>query len=442
MKDESPRIFRNLEKTAGRDGFDTIVGAAVATYGSLRAPNDTQVRDFGRLVDPLWTKIAPETRRAVAAALSNSSRVPRAIVGRLVAEPVEISAPFLTSSPALEPSDLATLAASADGRVRKILESRVTAAAAAVPARGAPDKAAPVSKPAEVPALSPSPAAVEVAPVAAAASAKPEDPLAALAAAIARKPAAVAATRPGTVAPQTLAPEAEAIPASLTAEGSADTDNADTRRGTTDPEAAPPAPEVLPPLPATPLLRARSAPPPADVPGGTRADLVRETLRRLALAGRTAAGPVAEPAPKLQDLVALAVRQEAEPFYAGLRRKLMLPSDMLVKIAEDESGERLAVALKAMRAKSADALTILMMLKPRIGLDVEAFGKMQRYYQALKPEDCAVLTGSSLRRQTVEAPSLQPQYQDLDPLERAAPRPIFGRRASRPGEQGKDSKRA
>lgn len=363
MKDDSPRLFRALEKTAGRDGFDTIVSAAVASYGSLRSPGDNQARDFGRLVVPLWDKIRPETRRALAAALSHSPRVPRPIVELLIAEPLEISAPFLTSSPALGTADLQALRASRDRRLRKIIEGRTASAE--------------ITAPRETPSAEPvAPTAAEAAP-----------------------PSLV--TPPPAAATET--PEAPAVP---------------TRRvAPSEPVAARPAEEAL---------RAGVAP-----PATSAADLIRETLRRLALpGGRDRAVPT------LHELVALAVQQDGPRFYEGLRQALDLADDVLQMIAEDDSGERLAVAIKALGASPADALTILMMLKPDIGLDVAKFSLMTRFYRALKAEDCAALTRGTRARRTVATPRLEPQYEDLQPLPRAAPPADFGRRAQKPfGEQ-------
>lgn len=370
MKDDSPRLFRALEKTAGRDGFDTIVSAAVASYGSLRSPGDNQARDFGRLVVPLWDKIRPETRRALAAALSHSPRVPRPIVELLIAEPLEISAPFLTSSPALGPSDLLALQASRDRRLRKIIAGRAMPAATATPV----DAPSPSSGPAEPAA----PAAPAATPFVA-----PPSPDA---------PASVAAPE----TPAVAAPRAVPEPA----------------------VAASPAEQVPPPPVAPPA------------PYGA-ADLIRETLRRLALPGGRD-----RIVPTLHELVALAVQQDGARFYEGLRQALDLADEVLQKIAEDDSGESLAVAIKALGASPADALTILMMLKPDIGLDVAKFSLMTRFYRALKAEDCAALTRGTRARRTVGAPRLEPQYEDLQPLPRAAPPADFGRRAQKPfGEQ-------
>jgi hypothetical protein len=376
MKDDSPRLFRALEKTAGRDGFDTIVSAAVASYGSLRSPGDNQARDFGRLVVPLWDKIQPETRRALAAALSHSPRVPRPIVELLIAEPLEISAPFLMSSPALGATDLLALRTSRDRRLRKIIAGRAASGATASADAPAPDAPSPQAPSATAEPVAAAPAAAAPPAPAAAAPATPAVPAGRVA------PEQPVAARPSETSPASVSPPEDDVPA---------------------------------PLPA---------------PTGA-ADLIRETLRRLALPGGRD-----RVAPTLHELVALAVQQDGARFYEGLRQALDLADEVLQKIADDESGERLAVAIKALGATPADALTILMMLKPDIGLDVTKFSLMTRFYRALKAEDCAALARGPRARRTVAAPRLEPQYEDLQPLPRTAPPADFGRRVQRPfGEQ-------
>ena len=175
---------------------------------------------------------------------------------------------------------------------------------------------------------------------------------------------------------------------------------------------------------------------PAAPPQGA-ADRIRETLRRIARSGNP------EPelkGPTLHELVVLAVQQDMARFYAGLGQALDLSADTLRKIEADVSGERLAVAIKALGASPADALTVMMMLKPEIGLDVAKFSLMTRFYRALKAEDCAALTGRPPARQSVAAPRLEPLHQDLEPLPRNAPPANFGRRVQRPFGEWKNSK--
>ncbi|KAB0679963.1 hypothetical protein [Aureimonas leprariae] len=155
MTDASPRIFRNLEKSGGRDSFDDIVLAAVADYAALERPSAAQSRDFGRLVAPLYDRTAAETRRRLAAALSPSPALPRVLVEKLLAEPAAVAAPFLLASPLLTPEDLAALAVRRDPGLKKILKARNAPPKSEKPATSrrrktvspatAPDAAAPVA---------------------------------------------------------------------------------------------------------------------------------------------------------------------------------------------------------------------------------------------------------------------------------------------------------
>ncbi|WP_152045359.1 hypothetical protein [Aureimonas psammosilenae] len=124
MSDASPRIFRNLERTAGRDGFDTIVRAAVAAYAALRRPSERQARDFASLVMPIFEKTDRETRRILAASLATAPKLPRPLVDRLIQEPVAVAAPFLLGSPLLTAADVAVLRERADPPMARLLDAR------------------------------------------------------------------------------------------------------------------------------------------------------------------------------------------------------------------------------------------------------------------------------------------------------------------------------
>ncbi|WP_182085585.1 hypothetical protein [Aureimonas sp. ME7] len=344
MKDAAPRIFRSLERQSGQQEFDTVVTAAVSAYGSLRHPSQRQSEDLARLVTPLWARIADETRRGVGAVLSHSPRVPRGIVELLIAAPIEISAPFLVSSPTLSDADLLSLQQSGDERVARLVDKRL-------------------SRPTSVPDPLPEP---------------------------------------------TL--EAEPPPAARTL-----------------PESPSLSPEFLA---ETPLLEPRRPVRRSE----TTVDAVREALRRLALTGRSPSTGAPAPA-RLEDLVALAMDREDARFYEGLASALSLSDKILATIMEDASGERLAVALKALAAKSADAMSILMMLKPAIGLDVRAFDRLALYYRTLKVEDCRSMVSASRlhahRHQPVAAPEsvravVQPRREFGRRVERPAPREAEG----------------
>ncbi|WP_058600729.1 hypothetical protein [Aureimonas ureilytica] len=346
MKDAAPRIFRSLERQFGQGEFDTVVAAAVATFGSLRNPSAAQVEDLSRLVVPLWNRIRTETKRNLAASLSHAGRVPRSLVELMLESPVEVSAPFLVSSPVLSEADLATLAASPDERVARLVRNR--------DARG----------------ITPPPV-----------STKPQVQVTAM-------PPAAPSLSSETPAP-IQEPEIEAP--SLAADFLSETPfNART-----------PAP-------------GRRMPP-------RNADEARELLRRLATAGRGPAKPQA--APDLTDLMNAAFSREEVLFYEILTEIFSLETSMLERIVSEPTGETLAVALKALKASPADALSILMLLKPAVGLDVATFDSMARFYKALPAEECRSLIVSARH-----APLTSPEvYRNVDNTRRD-----FGRRIARP----------
>lgn len=347
MKDAAPRIFRSLERQFGQGEFDTVVAAAVATFGSLRNPSAAQVEDLSRLVVPLWNRIRTETKRNLAASLSHAGRVPRSLVELMLESPVEVSAPFLVSSPVLSEADLATLAASPDERVARLVRNR--------DARG-------IIPP---PAFKPS---VQVQ--------------------VTAMPPAAPSLSSETPAP-IQEPEIEAP--SLAADFLSETPfNART-----------PAP-------------GRRMPP-------RNADEARELLRRLATAGRGPAKPQA--VPDLTDLMNAAFSREEVLFYEILTEIFSLETSMLERIVSEPTGETLAVALKALKASPADALSILMLLKPAVGLDVATFDSMARFYKALPAEECRSLIVSARH-----APLTSPEvYRNVDNTRRD-----FGRRIARP----------
>ncbi|MCQ0989620.1 DUF2336 domain-containing protein [Jiella marina] len=113
-----PRIFRTLENRGDRSGFDTIMLAAVTSFAELRRPTPAHMADLSRLVSPLWDKLGHSAKRAIVVTLSRSPQVPRPIVERILAEPAEIAAPFLLSSPCLTADDLERSAAKLDGHLQ------------------------------------------------------------------------------------------------------------------------------------------------------------------------------------------------------------------------------------------------------------------------------------------------------------------------------------
>ncbi|UIJ70650.1 hypothetical protein [Aurantimonas sp. HBX-1] len=326
MKDEAPRIFRSLEKEAGRGGFDTVVRAAVASYAALRNPSEHQARSLGRLLVPVWDKLGDPTLSGIAVSLADAPSLPRAVVDCLLAAPVDIAAPFLLTSRCLTEDDLAALAASPDPQRRQ-----------------------------------------------------------------------VAAMRAGTEAVTFLAPTPETPPAAVAAEA--------------------PSPGAALPSP-TPLA-------------GSAAE-ARATLRRLVQPG---AAPKAATTPgTVREIIAAARAGEIGRAYRGLARLTELAPDTMTELVAEPSGDLLAAALKAMRVGSGDALTVIMLLKPRVGLDVHAFQAMKGRYRELDAEICRIrLRMAPPRAPQAASPALQPRASELEPRLAVTPaRAAFGRRRAAP----------
>jgi hypothetical protein len=325
MKDEAPRIFRSLEKEAGRGGFDTVVRAAVANYAALRNPSEHRARSLGRLLVPVWDRLSRDTQSAIARSLATAPSLPRNVVDCLLAAPADITGPFLRSSPCLGADDLAGQAASSDPRRRSLAEERSEQLAAA-------------------PALPPQPAPVAYGP----AAATSED---------------LSPARPKTAAE------------------------------------------------------------------------ARATLMKLVQPGSAPRKAAARPAGTVAGIIAAARAGEVDDAYAGLATMLGLDPATMAELVAEPQGDILAAALKALRLGSGDALTIIMLLKPRIGLDVGAFDAMKTRYRQLDADICRTrLRIAAPGASRIASPALQPKAAELEPRLRAAaaPRAAFGRRRTAP----------
>ncbi len=342
MKDVVPSIFRMLEKQAGQGGFDTIVTAAVTSFAAHRNPSERQAHEFGRLVAPAWGKIGTKTQRALAAALSQSPRVPRTIVEKLLAAPIDTAAPFLLASPCLTADDIETLANRSSPKLQRILDRRRAAEQATL------QQLAEASIPAAVPAHSTAPAG-------------------------ATKEAANVVTSDM---------------------------NSAARSHTDEP---------------------------------SNASAARATLLRLAEPGKHLAKPEASAPTTVVGIVEMARAGCTNLAYDGLALMLKVPDSRMRETIDDPTGEILAAALKAIGVGPADALTIIMLLKPRVGLDIAAFTAMKSAYRDLDVNECRGRFELSSAPPARKPAIHQRQYADLEPrIEASAPRPAFGRRRALP----------
>ena len=81
----------------------------MSAFCSLTRPSRREIAQLEDLTLPLFGEVSVESRRYVAAALSECEYAPTALVRRLAEEPVETAAPLLTRSNALSDIDLIAL---------------------------------------------------------------------------------------------------------------------------------------------------------------------------------------------------------------------------------------------------------------------------------------------------------------------------------------------
>lgn len=93
-----------LRRDAGK--AERLFRAAVTAFCSLTRPSRREIGQLEDLTLPLFPEVSVESRRFVAAALSECAYPPAALVRLLCDEPVEISAPLLIRSSALSDIDL------------------------------------------------------------------------------------------------------------------------------------------------------------------------------------------------------------------------------------------------------------------------------------------------------------------------------------------------
>ncbi|TPL49472.1 DUF2336 domain-containing protein [Mesorhizobium sp. B2-4-6] len=101
--------FRQIAIRTEAGKAERLFRAAVSAFCSLTRPSRREIAQLEDLTLPLFDEVSVESRRYVAAALSECEYAPAALVRRLAEEPVETAAPLLTRSKALSDVDLIAL---------------------------------------------------------------------------------------------------------------------------------------------------------------------------------------------------------------------------------------------------------------------------------------------------------------------------------------------
>lgn len=101
--------FRQIAIRTEAGKAERLFRAAVSAFCSLTRPSRREIAQLEDLTLPLFDEVSVESRRYVAAALSECEYAPVGLVRRLAEEPVEIAAPLLIRSAALSDIDLIAL---------------------------------------------------------------------------------------------------------------------------------------------------------------------------------------------------------------------------------------------------------------------------------------------------------------------------------------------
>ena len=101
--------FRQIAIRAESGKAERLFRAAVSAFCSLTRPSRREIAQLEDLTLPLFADVSVESRRYVAAALSECEYAPAALVRRLCEEPVDVAAPLLIRSRALSDIDLIAL---------------------------------------------------------------------------------------------------------------------------------------------------------------------------------------------------------------------------------------------------------------------------------------------------------------------------------------------
>jgi uncharacterized protein (DUF2336 family) len=101
--------FRQIAVRTESGKAERLFRAAVSAFCSLTRPSRREIGQLEDLTLPLFDNVSVESRRYVAAALSECEYAPAALVRRLCEEPVDIAAPLLIRSRTVSDIDLIAL---------------------------------------------------------------------------------------------------------------------------------------------------------------------------------------------------------------------------------------------------------------------------------------------------------------------------------------------
>ncbi|MBZ9792838.1 DUF2336 domain-containing protein [Rhizobium sp. 3T7] len=116
--------FRDLEAPSASRKKDVVLMATVSSFEGLQPPTRSELRQFAELFTPLFQASSDEARRQAVAALSQCAQIPAAVALFVGCQPIDIAAPFLTSSPAIDDETLITIARTQGSAHMKAIVSR------------------------------------------------------------------------------------------------------------------------------------------------------------------------------------------------------------------------------------------------------------------------------------------------------------------------------
>lgn len=116
--------FRDLERPGRHRRLDLVLMATVTNFEGLAHPTNHELRQFAELFAPLFREAGADTRRMAVAALSRCAAVPAAVVRLIAEQPIDVAAPFLVNSTALDEGTLSEIIAGGDRLVARAIARR------------------------------------------------------------------------------------------------------------------------------------------------------------------------------------------------------------------------------------------------------------------------------------------------------------------------------